>query len=220
MKRLITYCILIFLLLSLPMKIMFGENGKVEDLAGSTPEKIYDKLNLEGRLDFDIFQTAIEGMKEFEFNKSSILTIIDYTKASHEKRLFVIDLKNDCILYNTLVAHGKNSGIHYAEKFSNINQSLMSSPGFFSTAETYIGKHGYSLKLDGLEKGVNDKARERLIVIHGANYVSENFIAKHGRIGRSWGCPALPPDLSKVVIDMIREGSCLYIHVANESVPN
>lgn len=92
----------------------------------------------------------------------------------------------------------------------------MSSPGFYRTAETYYGKHGYSLKLDGLEEGVNDHARERLIVIHGADYVSTDFINKHGRIGRSWGCPALPLHLTKEVIDLIKEGSCLFIYTDDE----
>ncbi len=126
--------------------------------------------------------------------------------------MFVIDLKKEKLLFNTLVAHGKNSGVQYAEVFSNKNRSLMSSPGFYSTAETYFGKHGYSLKLDGLEEGINDHARERLIVIHGADYVSDDFIKMYGRIGRSWGCPALPIKHTEEVINLIKEGSCLYIH--------
>ena len=120
----------------------------------------------------------------------------------------------------TKAYNGKNSGIYYAEEFSNKNRSLMSSPGFYSTAETYFGKHGYSLKLDGLEKEINDHARERAIVIHGASYVSEQFIETHGRIGRSWGCPALPIDLTKEVINLIKEGTCLYIHSKEVSYLN
>jgi hypothetical protein len=131
--------------------------------------------------------------------------------------MFVIDLEKEKLLYHILVAHGKNSGVHYAEDFSNKNRSLMSSPGFYSTAETYFGKHGYSLRLDGLEEGINDHARERLIVIHGAYYVSEDFIRKYDRIGRSWGCPALPLYLTKEVINLIKEGSCLYIYTDDES---
>jgi hypothetical protein len=94
---------------------------------------------------------------------------------------------------------------------------LQSSPGFYKTAETYQGKHGYSLRLDGLETGINNHARDRSIVIHGANYVSEQFIRQQGRIGRSWGCPALPEELSGEVIDLIKDGSCLYIHTNNSS---
>jgi len=173
---------------------------------------LYTNLNLNGKITFDVFNRALEGWEDFTFKKDSIITIIDYTKASHEKRLFIIDLKNEKLLYHTLVAHGKNSGVHFAEEFSNKNKSLMSSPGFYSTAETYYGKHGYSLKLDGLEAGINDHARDRLIVIHGASYVCETFIRQHGRIGRSWGCPALPVDQTKEVINLIKDGSCLYIH--------
>jgi len=180
-------------------------------------DTLYAQLGLDEELDFDIFLRAIEGMKKYEFEKSNLLTIIDYTKASKDRRLFIIDLANEEILYHILVAHGKNSGEQYAEDFSNDNRSLMSSPGFYKTAETYHGKHGYSLKLDGLEEGINDHARDRLIVIHGAHYVSDNFIMKHGRLGRSWGCPALPVELTKEVIDQIKEGSCLYIHTDDES---
>jgi hypothetical protein len=183
-------------------------------------ETLYADLGLEGILDFNVFQLAIEGMNDYTFDKNKLLTIIDYTKPSHKKRMFVIDLEQEKLAYHTYVAHGRNSGIHYAEVFSNTNKSLMSSPGFYSTAETYFGKHGYSLKLDGLEKEINDHARERLIVIHGADYVSEDFIQKHGRIGRSWGCPALPLHLTKEVINIIKEGSCLYIYTDDESYIN
>jgi hypothetical protein len=180
-------------------------------------DSLYIHLELQDELDFDIFFRAFEGMQKYEFKKTNLLTIIDYTRASKERRLFIIDLEKQEILYHILVAHGKNSGEQYAEEFSNKNRSLMSSPGFYRTAETYHGKHGYSLKLDGLEEGINDHARDRLIVIHGAHYVSDNFILKHGRLGRSWGCPALPVELTKEVIDLIKEGSCLYIHTDDES---
>ncbi|RLD57977.1 MAG: hypothetical protein DRI97_04155 [Bacteroidetes bacterium] len=183
----------------------------------SRTDTLYEGLGLKGILDYEIFKRALEGMDEYEFEKTHLLTIIDYTKASHRKRMFVIDLENEKLLYHTLVAHGKNSGINYAEDFSNKNRSLKSSPGFYKTAETYFGKHGYSLKLDGLEEGINDHARERLIVIHGADYVSQDFIDRHGRIGRSWGCPALPLPLTKEVITLIKEGSCLYIHTDYKS---
>ena len=174
--------------------------------------RLYEQLELEGKLDYAIFQDAIEGMEAFSFNRQDILSIIDYTRPSSEKRLFIVDLEKGTLVYHTLVAHGRNSGNVYAEDFSNRNKSLMSSMGVFRTAETYHGKHGYSLKLDGLEEGVNDHARERLIVMHGASYVSQNFIEKYGRLGRSWGCPALPPALTEDIIDLIKGGSCLYIH--------
>lgn len=204
-------CLLVF---SMPGK-SYGQNTRVYDA-----NSLYVTLDLHDELDFDIFERALKGMQEYEFEKTNLLTIIDYTKASKERRLFVIDLVKEEILYHILVAHGKNSGEQYAEDFSNKNRSLMSSPGFYRTAETYHGKHGYSLKLDGLEEGINDHARDRLIVIHGAHYVSDKFIMRHGRLGRSWGCPALPVELTKEVIDMIKEGSCLYIHTDDESYLN
>ena len=188
---------------------------------GSTDPLYSDFLliGLDGLLDYNIFMHAVEGMRTFEFRNDKILTIVDYTRASHEKRMFVIDLEHRKLLYHSLVAHGRNSGVHFAEEFSNENRSLMSSPGFYRTAETYQGRHGYSLRLDGLEKGINDRARERAIVIHGADYVSKDFIEKHGRIGLSWGCPALPEELSREIIDVIKEGSCLYIHADGSSYP-
>lgn len=144
-----------------------------------------------------------------------IITIIDFSKPSVQERFFVIDLDNKQVLYKTLVAHGKNSGENDAESFSNDSKSLKSCLGFFLTAETYIGKHGYSLRLDGLEPGINDNARNRTIVIHGADYVSKVFANQHGRLGRSWGCPALPINFSKEIIDKISNGSCLFIFADN-----
>lgn len=215
-KKISTYILPAILFLVLISTILIPERTFAQDKAEKSADTLYARLGLHEELDFDIFLRAIQGMQEYEFNKSDLLTIIDYTKASKDRRLFVIDLLNEEILYHILVAHGKNSGEQYAEDFSNDNRSLMSSPGFYKTAETYYGKHGYSLKLDGLEEGINDHARERLIVIHGAYYVSDNFILKHGRLGRSWGCPALPVELTNEVINLIKDGSCLYIHTDDD----
>jgi len=156
---------------------------------------------------------AMQGYNHMEhLKKKNLLTIIDFSKPSTEKRFLVIDLEHKQLVYHCLVAHGKNSGENRAISFSNQARSLKSSLGFFMTAETYSGKHGYSLRLDGLEKNINDNARSRDIVIHGADYVSQPFIKKQGRLGRSWGCPALPIELSKEIIDMISGGSCLFIY--------
>jgi len=151
--------------------------------------------------------------------KKNILTIVDYTLPSYQKRLWVIDLNKNKILYNTLVAHGVNSGKLYAKKFSNSINSNKSSIGFFATGETYIGSHGLSLKLDGLEKGINHKARKRDIVVHGAPYVSKSYIqsSKHKILGRSQGCPALPQNISKSIIKTIKGKSCLFIYAHNSS---
>ncbi len=172
----------------------------------------YHQCGLDGKLDYNVFENAMECLDELEFNNERLLTIIDFTKPSTEKRLFIIDLNNQELIHHTLVAHGKNTGLNVAENFSNTSQSLQSSLGFYNTGEPYYGKHGYSLRLDGLEKGINNNARKRAIVIHGAKYVSEDFIENHGRLGRSWGCPALPVDQTKEIIDLIKKGTCLYIY--------
>ena len=142
----------------------------------------------------------------------ALLTVIDYALPSTEPRLFVIDPEDGSVLLSSLVAHGKWSGQNMAERFSNQPGSLMSSLGFFVTGNTYIGRHGYSLRLQGLEEGINDQAENRAIVIHGASYATKEFIARHGRLGRSWGCPALPPESSKAIIDLIKDGTCLFIY--------
>lgn len=142
--------------------------------------------------------------------KNTLLTIIDYSLPSTEKRLWVMDGAK--IVFHELVAHGKRTGENRAEKFSNTQGKLMSSIGLYETASTYQGKHGYSLKLIGLEKGWNDNALDRKIVIHGARYVSEEFAQKRGQLGRSWGCPALDEDVSMRVIDAIKDGALIFIY--------
>ena len=126
--------------------------------------------------------------------------------------MFIVDLKNYKILFNTLVAHGKNTGLEWAKSFSNQNSSFMSSPGFYVTKETYQGKNGYSLKLEGMERGINDKAYERGIVIHGASYVSDAFVNMRGYSGRSQGCPAVPVEVSRTIINTIKNGTCVFIY--------
>jgi hypothetical protein len=172
----------------------------------------YSNCDLEGKLDFEIFAYALESLDEMEYSNEDIVTIIDFSKPSTEKRLFILDLKKQQLLYYTFVAHGKNTGVNMATKFSNNKGSNQSSLGLFRTGESYQGKHGYSLRLDGLEKGFNDNARSRAVVMHSASYVSEDFIERHGRLGRSWGCPAVPVEFSKEIIDLIKGGSCLYIY--------
>ncbi len=182
--------------------------------------KLWTDCSLTGVVSFEVFNTAMLGYLRIEnLKKKNLLTVIDYSKPSTQKRFFVIDLKNKKLLYNCLVAHGKNSGENFPKDFSNKKQSLKSCLGFFLTAGTYSGKNGYSLQLDGLEKNINDNTRDREIVIHGAEYVSTNYIKNYGRLGRSWGCPALPPEISKEVIDIISGGSCLFIY-ADDSYYN
>ena len=175
--------------------------------------QLWSDCKLEGIIPYEVFKSAVAGRQKIEKPyKKNLITIIDYSKPSTQKRFFVIDLEKRQLIYCCLVAHGKNSGDNYAKIFSNENGSLKSSLGFFITAEAYQGEHGYSLRLEGLEKGINDNARAREIVIHGAKYVSDEFIKKYGMLGRSWGCPALPVDISKEIIDKISGGSCLFIY--------
>jgi len=213
------YNILVFILISNLISPVPEKEGDRDINHGLEPHELrtcYVNCDLEGKLDFQIFAYAMESIEEMEYSNEDIVTIIDFSKPSTEKRLLILDLEKQKILYHTYVAHGKNTGQNMATKFSNNKGSNQSSLGLFRTAESYQGKHGYSLRLDGLEKGFNDNARSRAVVIHSASYVSESFIQKHGRLGRSWGCPALPVELSKEIIDLIKEGSCLYIY-ANDS---
>lgn len=182
--------------------------------------KLYKQLSLKGKLSESIFSKAMTGYEKLKnkktFKNSSLITIIDFTQPSTKKRLFLISLRDKKVIYNTYVAHGKNTGSNYAKKFSNTEGSLQSSLGFYNTLYTYSGKHGYSLKLKGLEKGINHNAEPRAIVMHGADYVSKSFIDTYGRLGRSWGCPALPQNLKTEIINKIKNGTCLFIY-ANDS---
>ena len=160
-----------------------------------------------------VLELALNGYAQLQDKlKKPLLTVIDYSLPSTQKRLWIIDLRQQKILLHTVVAHGRNSGALLAEKFSNRPESYQSSLGFFQTGEAYQGKHGYSLRLDGLEAGINDQARARAIVIHGADYAKETVAATAGRLGRSLGCPAVPPDLSTPLIKLIKEGSLLFIY--------
>jgi hypothetical protein len=144
------------------------------------------------------------------------LVIIDYSLPSDRERLVVYDVKENRIAYTSLVAHGRNSGEHMATSFSNRLQSYQSSLGFYLTAETYQGKHGYSLRLDGLEDGFNDNARQRAVVMHAADYATRDFITRHGRLGRSLGCPSMPPAVSDEIITHIKENNVLFIYADDD----
>jgi hypothetical protein len=147
---------------------------------------------------------------------TSLLTVIDYSKASIEPRLWVLDLESGKVLFEELVAHGRGSGDNLATRFSNEIDSRQTSLGVFRTADVYVGSNGYSLRLDGLESGVNDRARERAIVIHGAPYVSEATARALGRLGRSWGCPALPLSVARTIIDTIKGGSLVFAYYPDQ----
>lgn len=166
-------------------------------------------------MSFKAFDLAFKGWLELKDSitiNNKIIAIIDFNKPSTDKRFYLVNLETEKIIYQNYVAHGRNSGNLKAQKFSNIPSSFQSSLGFYKTAETYFGKHGLSLKLDGLEKGINHLARKRNIVIHSADYAEETFIKKYGRLGRSLGCPALPKENYKKLISQIKEGTLLFIY--------
>jgi hypothetical protein len=157
---------------------------------------------------------------EGTLQRTNLITVIDFSLPSTQKRLWVLDLENGETLFHTLVAHGKNTGELYAENFSNVSGSYTSSLGFYTTGDTYQGGHGLSLYLDGLESGINDNARERAIVMHGAEYATEDFIKENGRLGRSFGCPSIPPEVHEAIIQTIAGGTCLFIFANNDSYIN
>lgn len=218
----LTFIISVVLISNKPsdnQKTKFVHNTKeksVEKL--SKNQLLFNEINLRGKLNFSVFEIAMNGyenLKQSLYN-SDIITIIDFSLPSTEKRMYVIDLKNKKLLFHTIVSHGKNSGDVYATMFSNRHGSHQSSLGFYVTENTYQGRNGYSLVINGLEKNINDQAKPRAVVIHGANYCNENVIRNTGRLGRSYGCPALPRELNTPIINTIKEGSMLYIYADNQ----
>jgi L,D-transpeptidase catalytic domain len=178
---------------------------------------VYDSLHLDLMgLSKQAFDHAVNGFDKLvaagRLANDRIISIADFSLPSTKKRLFVIDLNNFKVLFNTYVAHGRNSGTLMANSFGNAPESNKSSLGFYETLGTYNGSNGYSLRLEGLEPGINDNACRRAIVIHGADYVSEGLINSMGYLGRSFGCPSLPQHLNKPIIDKIKGGSCLFIY--------
>ncbi len=178
---------------------------------------LYEDLQLgEMGLNQQAFDYAVDGFEQLKasdkLKNDKVLTIVDFTRPSTVKRLFVLDVENGRLLYNTYVAHGQGTGKTYAERFSNVPESHQSSLGFYITTSTYNGGNGFSLKLNGIEYGINNLAESRAVVMHGADYVSESFIKNHGYLGRSYGCPALPQALTKPIINKIKDGSCLFIY--------
>ncbi len=179
--------------------------------------ELYDNLELASMgLSREAFTKALTGythlLNEGRIRKDNILSIIDMSLPSGKKRLFVIDLSTGELVFNTYAAHGRNSGTSIATQFSNQPNSFKTSLGFYITGKTYNGKHGCSLRLEGEEAGINDNALSRGIVMHSASYVGESIVAQQGYIGRSQGCPALPDNIYKQVIEKIKDGSCLFLY--------
>lgn len=174
--------------------------------------EISDSFNITNNAFRYAYSGFIELKNEGYLKNDSLLTIIDFSKPSNEERFFIFDLKNKKLIMHSLVAHGKNSGIILPQEFSNIPYSNKSSLGLYLTGEIYNGRHGRSLRLDGMNEGLNTNARKRAVVIHGASYVSYSYINKNGRLGRSFGCPAVPVNKCNLIIDLIKNGSCIFIY--------
>ncbi|WP_207496860.1 murein L,D-transpeptidase catalytic domain family protein [Aridibaculum aurantiacum] len=177
---------------------------------------LYDVLNLQNlKLNKQAFQLAINGYSKLKTQgkiKNDLLTIIDFSQPSTSKRMYIIDMKKNKLVRHSHVAHGRNTGLLMATTFSNKAESYQSSLGFYVTSETYIGKHGLSLRLDGVERNINDNARARAIVVHGADYANESFYKSTGYLGRSFGCPAVPTKDAPEIIQNIKNGSCMFIY--------
>jgi hypothetical protein len=178
---------------------------------------LYDEMSLgELGLGKKAFEYAYRGYKNLMnrglITKQNIISVVDFSQSSNNKRLYILDVENKEILVNTFVAHGRNSGKEFATAFSNSVSSLKSSLGFFITKETYYGEHGLSLRIVGMEKGINDNAGKRAVVIHGAEYLGEKYLNGNSFSGRSWGCPAVPSHLSGQIIDMIKDGTVMFIY--------
>ncbi|ENY73259.1 murein L,D-transpeptidase catalytic domain family protein [Aeromonas diversa] len=162
-----------------------------------------------------VFDGALQGYRQVPGKRKALLTIIDYSKPSNERRLFILDMVKGRLLAATWVSHGRNSGDEWAHSFSDRPDSLQSSLGLYRTAETYLGKYGYSLRLDGLTPGKNLNARKRAIVLHGAPYASPAHLKRFGKLGRSWGCPAVPLEQAPRIIRLIEGGSVIYAYGSN-----
>lgn len=187
------------------------------DLMPEEAVNIYNKMQLKKLgLTKKAFAYAWKGYSSLaeagKLAKDGVLSICDFSQSSRRKRLYILDINTQKLLVNTYVAHGRKSGGEYAKSFSNSPESHKSSLGFYVTRNTYFGEHGLALKIQGLEKGFNDKADARNIVIHGSQYVGKKFLSTNKFNGRSFGCPALPAKEATPIIHQIKNGSCLFIY--------
>lgn len=193
------------------------EGVKTNAVVFMQADSLYNVLNLNSKgLSKTAFRYAWKGyntlLRKGKLTRKDVLTICDFSQSSRNKRLYLIDLDEQKLILQTYVAHGKNSGTEFAKSFSNAAESHKSSLGFYVTRSTYFGEHGLSLRIDGLEKGINDKAAARHIVVHGANYIGAQFLQYSKVNGRSFGCPAVPADHAPQLIENIKQGSCLFVY--------
>jgi len=222
-KRLITITGILFIILS---SVLSDDTILYSPLIRSdyneSISKLYNQLSPEEiKPSYKVFYGGMVGyyrmIQENRLENQQFLTLIDFSLSSKLCKLWVIDIESMQIVHHSYVSHGKNSGGEYAIKFSNTPKTNMSSLGFYITGFTYQGKYGLSLLLDGIEPGINDNARKRAIVIHSAPYATQSFINKYGRLGRSFGCPALPSAKSTAIIETIKNRSCLFIYYPDRS---
>ena len=191
--------------------------------AGEYIRSVYEGFDFSkhGNLSFEVFEKAMTGYLNLREagklnSRKPLLTVCDFTRSSAQYRLWVLDLEKKQVLIHDYVAHGQGTGDEFAKAFSNVNESHQSSLGFYVTGDTYQGQHGQSLRLHGMDAGWNNAAYERAIVMHGANYVASEFVKAQGRLGRSWGCPAVSNKLAPKIISAIRGGTALYIYYPNK----
>lgn len=181
---------------------------------------LYDRIHPSYDLPYDVFRLAMIGYYSLQdqgaLGNKEFLTIIDFSQPSTAKRFYTLDLKDMAVRYHTYVAHGRNTGENMATEFSNVPHSNQSSLGFYVTGETYVGSKGYSLRLDGMEENYNSNVRERAVVVHAADYATESWIQRYGRLGRSQGCPALPPKMAKEIIDTIKDKTAIFTYYPDE----
>lgn len=204
------------------LRNMEDDRAKAPSILGFNSEPIFKQIQINHPLESatlspKAFQYAFNAFLKLKQQNiiegnQSIISICDFSLSSNTKRLWIIDVKESKVLVHSLVSHGKNTGEEYAVHFSNKPNSYQSSLGVYVTGNTYFGSNGYSLKLTGMDKGINDKAEERAIVLHGAAYCSEAFIEEHGRLGRSFGCPSVPLDITDIVINTIKDKSVFFIY--------
>lgn len=197
-------------------KVTIKEVKITEPSAEEKVELLYENFlnNNENMPALAVFSNGITGYEKLKAEnkiQNELLTIVDFGLPSTEKRMWILDMITQKVLFHTYVAHGRNTGGNMATEFSNTPESFQSSLGFYVTAETYYGGNGLSLFIDGMEEEFNSKARERYVVIHGADYATEDFINRAGRLGRSYGCPAVPMGISKEIINTIKGGSALFV---------
>lgn len=206
--------------LAVAMGVLFSFSLSSHTTASPFDQTLYSKLSLSApNISRDVLKSALQASQcavSSGLEKPKRLAVIDFSMPSSEKRLWIFDLEKGALVLRDLVAHGKNSGLNEATAFSNIEGSHQSSIGLFQARETYRGKHGYSLRLDGLEEGINDLARQRAIVIHGADYVDTAWVRNYGRIGRSHGCPAVSQKVIRKVVDNLKGGQFVFTYYPDQ----